>query len=487
MFTSARRSSLVFVAAIVFLEGNAIEPSFEIEDGSLILTAANDVVFKDADYTLTVSNVATLSDMAIATQQSVQATAATLAPLPSRIARLQQQASVLNGSATSLSVAVSMLQTDAMASDSSHEQRIDNLHSKLSNLSTFVDKDVHQLRSDLSFAASNLSSSLTASISAEAQARQLESHGIRRVFDETANATTAALNELGQTLSNAIVDNDRKISMAMETCENKSASNEAKISHLQEALQNTTAYAQHLESRLSHAEDLLAVNRSFPCSSFANDWVPDFAATFNDAGNLAELEAANLVCLPPMDENDRPWLVFQQRVHADVDFYQPWSMYRQGFGVMNPRNSFWMGNKLLNALTGNGQNWRLRVELESMVEHDRAHALFETFRVGTEAENFKLTAQGYSGTAGDSLTYASGYAFSTYDKDNDIYGENCASLFKGGWWYTNCHGSNLNGLFFEGGFYSGNDGPLYAQGTTWWEWKSYDHSLRSWMAIQPPA
>ena len=35
--------------------------------------------------------------------------------------------------------------------------------------------------------------------------------------------------------------------------------------------------------------------------------------------------------------------------------------------------------------------------------------------------------------------------FSTYDRDHDNSGGNCAFIDQGGWWYYNCDLANLNG------------------------------------------
>ncbi|XP_076063338.1 techylectin-5A-like [Oratosquilla oratoria] len=86
----------------------------------------------------------------------------------------------------------------------------------------------------------------------------------------------------------------------------------------------------------------------------------------------------------------------------------------------------------------------------------------------------------YSGDAGDSLSRQSGNKFSTHDNDNDAYGKNCALIFKGAWWYKDCHDSNLNGKYLKGTTES------YADGVVWKHWREYHYSLRSTeMKIRP--
>jgi hypothetical protein len=55
--------------------------------------------------------------------------------------------------------------------------------------------------------------------------------------------------------------------------------------------------------------------------------------------------------------------------------------------------------------------------------------------------------------------------FSTKDKDNDRWGNNCAASWKGAWWYDTCAYSNLNGQYRTAGDRSGT-------GMTWLYWKS---------------
>jgi len=83
---------------------------------------------------------------------------------------------------------------------------------------------------------------------------------------------------------------------------------------------------------------------------------------------------------------------------------------------------------------------------------------------------------------GNSLSGHDGYAFSTFDMDNDIYAGQCAVNFNGAWWYNSCHSSNLNGLYLYGPHQS------YANGVNWSQWRGYHYSLKSTeMKIRPRA
>ena len=88
----------------------------------------------------------------------------------------------------------------------------------------------------------------------------------------------------------------------------------------------------------------------------------------------------------------------------------------------------------------------------------------------------------YHGSAGDNLSYANGASFTTIDKDNDSHsGVNCAVSYKGAWWYTACHSSNLNGYN-----YGTSDTTPYASGIVWRAFTTYYHSLKTdVMAIRP--
>ncbi|XP_022107395.1 microfibril-associated glycoprotein 4-like [Acanthaster planci] len=169
-----------------------------------------------------------------------------------------------------------------------------------------------------------------------------------------------------------------------------------------------------------------------------------------------------------METDGGGWTVFQRRQDGSVDFYRDWESYRRGFGDLN--GEFWLGNDNLHRLTAQGA-YRLRVDLEDF-ENNTVYAEYDMFSVADGSDNYQLTVQGYSGTAGDSLSYHSSYPFSTKDHDNDVAGSECALLYSGAWWYVECHYSNLNGVYLSG------QTDVYAKGVIWVTWKGNFYSLK---------
>ena len=138
------------------------------------------------------------------------------------------------------------------------------------------------------------------------------------------------------------------------------------------------------------------------------------------------------------------WTVFQRRQDGSGDFYRGWEDYKAGFGPLT--GEFWLGNDKIHRLTAS-RPMSLRVELEDW-NGVKVYAKYDRFSIGDERSLYKLTLGSYSGTAGDSLTYHNGMAFTTKDRDNDKYDSNCAvGNTAGGWWYKVCHYALLNGNY----------------------------------------
>ncbi|XP_062616953.1 fibroleukin-like isoform X2 [Saccostrea cucullata] len=167
------------------------------------------------------------------------------------------------------------------------------------------------------------------------------------------------------------------------------------------------------------------------------------------------------------------WTVIQRRQDNSTDFYRTWSEYKQGFG--DPSKNYWIGNDAIYELTKN-KDQELRVELQSF-DGDTAYAEYSTFYVVDEYSKYKLTVSGFSGTAGDSMTYNNGYRFTTKDQDNDGYSVvNCAKANHGAWWYNNCVYANLNGRY-------GQSSVSGSQYLVWYHWKGWKALKQTVMMI----
>jgi len=167
------------------------------------------------------------------------------------------------------------------------------------------------------------------------------------------------------------------------------------------------------------------------------------------------------------------WTVFQRRQDGSVDFWRGWKDYKLGFG--NLKGEFWLGLDNINRLTAGSSN-KLRVDLED--NHGKTvFAEYSSFAVASERAKYQLSLGSYSGTAGDSLSYHRGLPFTSKDRDNDSWSKNCASSWKGAWWYKSCYNSNLNGLYLNG-----KSSP---QGMAWMKWKNYISVNSSEMKIRP--
>ena len=93
------------------------------------------------------------------------------------------------------------------------------------------------------------------------------------------------------------------------------------------------------------------------------------------------------------------WTTFQRRMDGSVDFYVACESYKKGFG--NLKGVFWLGNDYLHRLTASA-NMVFRIDMEDYEGH-RRFAEYTTFSVADESDNYRVTIDGYRGTAGDSL------------------------------------------------------------------------------------
>nr|XP_055076111.1 tenascin isoform X1 [Misgurnus anguillicaudatus] len=164
-----------------------------------------------------------------------------------------------------------------------------------------------------------------------------------------------------------------------------------------------------------------------------------------------------------METDGGGWTVFQRRKSGKTNFFRGWREYSRGFGELD--EEFWLGNEQLHNFTQISP-MMLRVDLKTGDES--VYAQYSTFFVESQKKQYTITVSGYSGTAGDSMTYHDGRPFSTRDRDPRHFITRCAMSYKGGWWYKNCHEANLNGLY--------NTNTNH-QGVIWTEWKGKNFSI----------
>ncbi|XP_058494497.1 angiopoietin-related protein 4-like [Solea solea] len=138
------------------------------------------------------------------------------------------------------------------------------------------------------------------------------------------------------------------------------------------------------------------------------------------------------------------WTIIQKRHDGSQKFNQQWDSYKKGFGSVD--GEFWLGLENIHSLSKQGQ-YILQVELSDQAG-ERQTVRYQ-FRLDGEEKKFTVhleqeTSPGHQGEH----VMSTGLPFSTADQDNDLAaGVNCAELLSGGWWFSSCGESNLNGRF----------------------------------------
>ncbi|KAH8329044.1 hypothetical protein KR074_002297, partial [Drosophila pseudoananassae] len=177
--------------------------------------------------------------------------------------------------------------------------------------------------------------------------------------------------------------------------------------------------------------------------------------------------------LPGMSAFEAPcngsgWMVIQRRMDGSVDFNRNWTEYRDGFGELT--GEFFIGLEKLYQITQSKQ-YELLISL-GKVSGSRAFVKYDNFRIGSEKNSYPLESVGnYTGGAGDSLIKHVGKKFSTFDMDNDLSSTyDCAYMYNGGWWFSDCATSSLNGMFFK----NGKQENSAKCGVIWGSWQDWD-------------
>ncbi|KAL5022000.1 hypothetical protein ScPMuIL_001155 [Solemya velum] len=173
-----------------------------------------------------------------------------------------------------------------------------------------------------------------------------------------------------------------------------------------------------------------------------------------------------------METDGGGWTVFQRRQNGSVDFNRDWAGYETGFGDLT--GEFWLGNSYIHTITSGG-SYELRIDLADS-NGEMRYAQYSSFIVNGAASSYRVAVSGYSGDAGDSFGIHSGMAFTTPDRDHDIWDSdtfsgNCAIKRVAGWWFADCGQCSLNGVYHVG------TQTGFGHGLHWQHWKGELYSL----------
>ena len=137
--------------------------------------------------------------------------------------------------------------------------------------------------------------------------------------------------------------------------------------------------------------------------------------------------------------------MIQRRVpNGRVNFYRGWKDYEEGFGDLD--SEFWYGLHNIHCLTTR-ESMELRMDLEDE-QGNKLTWVYQQFSLDGPDQKYRLhIGQGTGTPSGmrDGMNYHNNMTFTTFDRDNDQNSGNCATSYKGAWWYRTCFDANLNG------------------------------------------
>ena len=208
--------------------------------------------------------------------------------------------------------------------------------------------------------------------------------------------------------------------------------------------------------------------------------IPD---NYNVISDYLNLNQTINISIPTFNETTsvtsvNNWIVVQQRIDSTTNFNVPWADYEAGFGIFN--KNYWMGLEKIYQMTIS-RTCRLRIEMLNDL-NKWLSVEYDSFYLDDESAAYTIHVSRYSGDLGfdpmnsvNSIWVQNGMKFTTSDKDNDLYGGNCAFNWGGGWWYNKCHQICLMGLMGNEGF--GYDDYILATNTQNWHYLSVSRMM----------
>ncbi|XP_029987263.1 angiopoietin-related protein 4-like [Sphaeramia orbicularis] len=234
---------------------------------------------------------------------------------------------------------------------------------------------------------------------------------------------------------------NRRIDQLVEKIKQQQDKLEKQSVHLQ-ALQSKVAQKRLKSHRRRHDEEALRVDAEQ--SGFAKDCHDLFVKGQRTSG-VYTIQPENSKPFSVLCEmtSEGGWTVIQKRHDGSQSFNQLWDGYKRGFGRLT--GDFWLGLDNIHSVSRQGQ-YVLQVELSDWSTQEQVFRY--QFQVDGEEQQYALHLQPQDSSEGLVTTGASGLPFSTADRDNDLDKDvNCAEMFSGGWWFSGCGNSNLNGKY----------------------------------------
>ncbi|XP_025082989.1 angiopoietin-related protein 7-like [Pomacea canaliculata] len=363
--------------------------------------------------------------------------------------QLKQQQTNLNSLEQSLGERLQSLASDVQR----NHNDVSALSQENSQVAGKVEAIVQQVQKVTSWMPN--ATALMAKLEKQAAVLTLEGAGVKEELDNLTVKMAAAYQNLQ--LLGAAQHNDTLLIQALEGVTSNLSMANTDHSCADDEL---SVKLQNLTDTLQRARELQdAIRRPASCDDVKQYDLLNGLHTLYLAGNTV----IPVYCDQTTDQGG--WTVIQRRQDGSVDFYRKWEDYQKGFGDLTA--NFWLGLSNIHLMTSQ-RECSLRIDMRDF-HGNTSYAKYNIFHVADEKDSYRLHVDQFSGNAGDSLevpvTGDNSMAFSTFDRDNDIYRSNCAdeSLYAGGWWYARCGQANLNGIYK----YSAGVG---VKGIFWYTW-----------------
>ncbi|XP_008107539.1 angiopoietin-related protein 3 [Anolis carolinensis] len=142
-------------------------------------------------------------------------------------------------------------------------------------------------------------------------------------------------------------------------------------------------------------------------------------------------------------KTESSWTVIQNRSNGSQDFNQTWDDYINGFGNLD--GEFWLGLHKMYSIVGHA-DYILRMELEDWRANKRY--IEYTLTMGGPETDYAVLLFRIAGNIPYALPEQKELKFLTEDHGNNTERNiSCPESESGGWWYSGCEETNLNGKY----------------------------------------